>query len=179
MAVPEDFVLLPLQSAAVVHLSGKTDGWLDEEHTLSLDVTSHPVESGAEITDNAVKRPNELKLTGFVSNLLSSDGGNAPASQRVSEAWEAIEAVMARRELTEIFTAIRHYQNMILMNSTTRRDLRVGHGLLFELSFREVLRFGVQAGRFTSGNTSGPARDRDSQADEGTIQSVTGPLGGV
>jgi hypothetical protein len=51
-----------------------------ETHEASVDITDHPVELGANVTDHARPQPERLTLEGYVSNkpLLSSRGQTSP-----------------------------------------------------------------------------------------------------
>lgn len=48
---------------------------VEEHHTDTLEVTEHPVQQGAPISDHAFKRPAEVTLTLGWSNSPSDDGG--------------------------------------------------------------------------------------------------------
>lgn len=50
---------------------------LQEVHTDTLEITDHPVEQGASITDHAFKRPAELVITCAWSNSPSGNGSNS------------------------------------------------------------------------------------------------------
>ena len=177
MPIPEDFILIPLEGPAITHLADKVDGWVTEGHRVTMATSDHPVESGADITDNAVRQPRELTLPGVVSNLLPAVETDAPAEQRNREAWETVQSLMENRVLMDVATSIWHYRDMLIVEATSDRSVRTGYGLEFQIKLREILRFEVQAGRFSSANVSGPAADRTSQVDEGTKQSPEGMIG--
>jgi hypothetical protein len=81
---------------------------IEEKHTDTMEVTQHPVETGAPITDHAFVRPARLRLTLMWSNsppgaqgLLSAGLGAATAlSQGVNTVVGAVQAVSAAAAFT-------------------------------------------------------------------------------
>jgi hypothetical protein len=67
------------------------DATLSEVHTAEIELTQHPVETGADITDHARQKPREVKLDGFITNSPMDDslvmaGARALASLAVGGA---------------------------------------------------------------------------------------------
>ena len=59
----------------------KIDSFISENHKSSSEITQHPVETGADITDNIQSRSRELSITGAVMNFQSSLSQNTTIGQ--------------------------------------------------------------------------------------------------
>lgn len=149
-------------------LEGRVDGFPVEEHGAAVGLTQNPVESGSTIVDNAVKRPDRLRLTGRVSDILPAPGRllnpDGPA-----DLWQEVLSLMANRVLLEVLTPLRTYRDMLIVDARTVRDRQSGFGLRFVIDFREVLYTETSLARFPPDvvDLLGPAADRTSETDGG------------
>ena len=166
MAGP-DFALISQTSTSIAALQGKVDGFPEEEHNLEVSLTGYPVESGATITDHAVKLPDKLTLTGYVSDLLPIEETPNPPNVRNAEAWRTIINLMERRERVSIVTPIRVYRNMIITKATAPISVQTGRSLRFTLELVELIQVDFQENQLTPNIVSGPAVGRESIVDEG------------
>lgn len=64
------------------------DSCLEESHTMSNQVTDHPVEEGSNISDHSRPEPDRVQLRCFVSNTPFSDGQVKTAVRAGSISWE-------------------------------------------------------------------------------------------
>lgn len=88
---------------------------LEEKHEDNLEVTNHPVEQGASITDHAFKRPSEVILHLGWSNSPSTSGGLANA------AAGAISAVSpAAAQLTNAYGLVTGVQSTLAGGAADR-----------------------------------------------------------
>ena len=73
------------------------------------------------MTDNAVKLPDKLRLEGWVSDGLPAAGTDdaTTSDQRRTETWQTIVTLMEQRELLEVVTLLKTYQNMIITSART------------------------------------------------------------
>ena len=120
--------------AANVDLLGTDDIYFPvEDHKFSAQLTHYPVESGKDLSDNYVRAPNVIILTGVVSDV-------PPGVHQGSAAvvWSQIES-LAGGPLVTIATHIRTYSNMALIECDARRANGIRNGLEFRAEFREVL----------------------------------------
>ena len=123
----------------IVPLLATVDGYHTENHTLRLSTTSYPVESGGALTDNAVREPTIVRLSGVVSDVIASSHSSIYEGKDAG-AWDAIYTLVDNRTLVDIVTPIAWYQRMIITRCETTRDVNTGDGLRFELTLQEVLR---------------------------------------
>ena len=123
----------------IVPLLATVDGYHIENHRLRLSTTSYPVESGGALTDNAVREPTTVRLSGVVSDVIASSNSSVYEGKDAG-AWDAIYTLVDNRTLVDIVTPIAWYQRMIITNCETTRDVNTGDGLRFELTLQEVLR---------------------------------------
>ena len=135
------FAIYEPRATEIEPLVGRVDGYLSEEHEASVSHTSYPVESGASLTDHAVRRPDKLKLEGWVSDLLPADTAfrGAPLQQRAAEAWGQIDLLMTRRRPLTVTTRLKVYRNMLLTKASAPVNGGTGYGLRFTLELEEVL----------------------------------------
>lgn len=133
---------------------------LTESHAAEVEVTEHPVETGANISDHARPKPETLVIEGLVSNtplpapgdptqnvsLKDSRGqviGQATTSSkqdlsRAGEAYRDLLDLKNSSELLTVVTALRTYTNMKITNLTVPRDARTGQALRFSCTLKEV-----------------------------------------
>lgn len=81
------------------------DATIEEVHTDDLEITDHPVEQGATISDHAFKRPAEVVITagwsdspnnsGILNQLIGAAANTSPAFQAVIGAAEAVGGVIS------------------------------------------------------------------------------------
>lgn len=135
--------------------------WEDE-----LQITEHPVEKGAEISDHAFKRPPMVTMQCGWSNadygaLLGSveaifDGGSLPSSEYIQTVYSELLALQQGGETFDVTTSMRNYTDMLIKSLVVRRDQKTGNALMVQATLRQVRIVETQA-------TTLPARD--AQAD--------------
>ena len=124
----------------IIPLLAVVDGYHTEHHTLRLSTTSYPVETGGALTDNAVREPSIVRLSGVVSDVLAASHSSVYTGKN-TVAWAAINNLMHNRILVEIVTKIAVYSNMIIIRCEATRDVNTGsEALRFEMTLQEVLR---------------------------------------
>lgn len=129
-----------------------------ENPELENEITDHPVERGADITDHVRPKPLSLQITGFVSNTPV----NAQAQQRIirsqgvditttsvedspagavgyaENARDILEGLRVSADLLTIVTPSRVYSNMVIQKLAYPRDARTGDAMRFNMSFKEI-----------------------------------------
>ncbi len=113
------------------------DATVEESTTDSVDIASHPVESGARITDHVRKNPVRLRMTVVVSNTPLFE---LAAPRRELDYWELFRLIQDAGEVVVVSTPLRTYTDMMLKSIDVNRDQRTGQALSFELEW-EQLRF--------------------------------------
>ena len=136
--------------------------WLDaslkEDHDLEVDVTDHPVETGASVSDHARPKPREVTIEGVVSNtplstlqarqaqtaegtsILSTAGQPAVRGKPgwAESAFATLEALWTVPKLITIVTGLKTYDNMLLTSLKVPRDDKTGDVLKFTAKFKQV-----------------------------------------
>ncbi|HWI02397.1 MAG TPA: hypothetical protein VNT52_00965 [Acidimicrobiales bacterium] len=102
---------------------------IEEIATDDLEITRHPVQQGAEISDHAFLKP------AFLQMRFACDDSERP----LSETYDALLKLQASREPFDVVTGKRIYRNMLfasLMNTTDRESENV---LAVSAELREVI----------------------------------------
>ncbi len=126
-----------------------------ETHRFQNNVTSHPVENGAEITDHTIVQPDEISLTGVFSDtpLLSLQnafsgssalsttqviGDNPFQSDRGREFYSVLKKLRDEATIVQVLTTLQIYDSMLITSLTVPRDAARGGGVFVEMSLKRV-----------------------------------------
>lgn len=127
---------------------------LEEIHTDTLQLTEHPVEIGAAITDHAFVRPREVvircgwsnsTLDSFISALSAIFSGSMSASDYVSSVYSNLLALQESRTPLDITTSRRQYSNMLITGLQVTTDFRTSAVLLVQATCRQIIIVETQA----------------------------------
>jgi hypothetical protein len=177
MADPIDLVFRRPRKASIDTLV--LDATLSEVHSVDVEVTDHPVETGANVVDHARRKPDVVQLEGVISNtplglqpkpLLRFDP-DTPQGQSFFDVLDGPDANPTRAETAyqqlqgladgtpvTIRTTLREYTNMVLESLSVPRSAQTGDSVQFTARFRQV--------RFVSSQTvataTGPLAPRKS-----------------
>lgn len=147
---------------SIVGLSVDVDGYPTEQHELRADITTYPIETGADLVDHAVDQPDKLVLTGWASSAIQLSFAteldtDVDLPRRI---WYALDQMKRRRELVTVHTVLGTYDNMIIRKLSANIDVTTGQNLPFTAEFQEVL-LREDLGSFADpSSTSGPAVNR-------------------
>lgn len=131
---------------------------LEEVHSDDLEITDHPVEQGAIISDHAYKRPAEVRIMGgwsdspvipdvfravaavpgaTVEGVQSLIKGNNVGQGR--DIYAKILKLQSERTPFDVYTGKRTYTDMLIksVNMTTDKDTE--HSLLLTVTLRQVI----------------------------------------
>jgi hypothetical protein len=131
---------------------------LEETHDDEMEITEHPVEQGAAISDHAYKRPARLRVHCAWSNSPSVQGlvdgavgavkstissvqslitGNSEA--QVKDFYEKLLKLQSDRIPFDVYTGKRRYTNMLVksLNTTTSKDTE--NSLIVIAAFQQVI----------------------------------------
>ena len=105
------------------------------------DVTSYPVENGADVSDHVQIRNNTFKLSGMITetpiravrDLLYSAGVNGT---RISQAITYLDQIFEARQPIILITEHKVYENVILTGISY--DYKSEHAMQFDLEFEQV-----------------------------------------
>lgn len=100
---------------------------ISEEHTATMEIAEHPVESGAKISDHAWRTPYIVKLESVV------DGARAVA------AYQQLLAVQEKAEPFSLVTGLKVYSNMLIKEILAERNKEHSRVLKFTAELQEVI----------------------------------------
>lgn len=117
-----------------------------EEHKLEADVTTYPVEKGADIADHVRSKPAEVTLEGVVSDTPM--GAIALDQSRVAladvkalpslDAFQRLKALQASPKLVTVETSLGKYESMVLTSLVVPRAKDTTKGLKFTVTFTQI-----------------------------------------
>lgn len=114
---------------------------VEEKHTDELSITDHPVEQGAQVTDHAFKRPEQVTLTFGWSESISLDPLSFPTATRGSlpDLYQALLDLQASRVPFDIVTGKRVHESMLLQSLSETTNEKTEHLLLVTAVCRQVI----------------------------------------
>lgn len=94
------------------------DGYLNLSVSSNLEITTHPVESGSDITDHAYLKPREITMTILMSDAHESmvAGQFEGGWSRSVSAWNVLEKIQQDRIAVSVLTRVGLYENMLIQN---------------------------------------------------------------
>lgn len=117
----------------------KLDASLEERHVASAEVTDHPVEEGSDVADHVKQSPDELTVTGIVTNhpvvylaSLTEEAG------RAETALENLRDIKEQGQPVDVITSLREYSSMVLTRVDTPRTAKIGDAIQVTLDFKRV-----------------------------------------
>jgi hypothetical protein len=124
------------------------DASLTERYSRTKEVTAHPVESGADITDHTRTLPKEIEIHGWVSDdpiiflkslraTPSVLGGN-PLT-RAFDAWTELNRIMDEESTVKVVTELDEFDSMVLTNIDVTKDKDTGRILDATITLREIV----------------------------------------
>lgn len=118
---------------------------VSEKHQDALEITEHPVEIGAPVSDHAYKRPSEVTMeigfSGGGSLLDFADTSALGISLGTSpkEIYQQILDLQASRVPFDVTTGKRQYSNMLIRAIDVTTDRTSENVLICVLTLREVI----------------------------------------
>ena len=139
----------------------------------NLEVSEHPIEAGAPISDNAYKRPSEVTLKLLWSNsptasssllnasVLSSSSVNSSNTganvNQVNAVYAQLRKMQAVRALFTLQTGKFRYLNMICRSLTSPTDYKTENALVIHMVCRQVLLVNTQVVALPGANAKNPS----------------------
>ena len=118
---------------------------ISEKHMDSIEITEHPVEIGAAVSDHAYKKPSEvimeLGFAGGGSLLDFVDTSKIGLSLGLSpkETYQKILEMQEAREPIKVITGKRTYENMLIRAIEVTTDRSSENVLMCLLTLREII----------------------------------------
>lgn len=156
----------------ILEIEGVVDLFTDEIHSVRIQKTSQPIETGSSITDNSIVAPQRLRMAGFVSNLVPALFVSLPVSERGKEAWVQLEELAKKREPVTIQTTLKLYENFLIVGLDARSDEQTGTALDFTVDFEEILFADSQFTTLPADILAAPADNKSGTVEGGIKQSI-------
>ena len=111
-----------------------------ETHDWKIDVTSHPVENGSDISDHIQPQPRVVTITARESeaalNLVQITSGSGRG--RVENAKTFLYELYRSRKVVMLTTRLHTYQKMVAVSITQSSKAGDGKSLPWSVTFREI-----------------------------------------
>lgn len=115
------------------------DATLQQDHDRSTNVTLHPVEEGADVTDHLRSEPKSFKMSGMIVEFPVTAQGEGPEEEdRPQKAFDKIITAMEDKKLVSIETGLALYENMAIVSANFPRTPDSGFDLVANLEFKEI-----------------------------------------
>jgi hypothetical protein len=116
------------------------DGVIRADHAKRTRITSHPVQTGAAITDHSFNEPDEIVLEVAMSDAMRDKkrGQFGEGAGRSKKAFEALTKLKEARQPLEVVTRLKTYKNMLIESMEVADDFKTTSGLRATVVLREV-----------------------------------------
>lgn len=114
------------------------DATVRQSHEMRNEVTEHPVEVGADITDHVRPKPRTLVIEGVVSATPIVAPGETPEPNRHIAAYHRFKHAAQKGEVLAIATGLEKYAPVVIESFVARREPKTGVDLYFTLTVKEV-----------------------------------------
>lgn len=120
------------------------DVTISETHADEVTVTSHPIDTGAQISDHAFKQPATVVCSfgwSDSSRLINSvlDGSILRGVESVNDVYKRLLALQASRQPLKLSTGKRVYNNVIITKIQTTTTVDTESAAIIEITFQELL----------------------------------------
>lgn len=117
------------------------DAFLRVDHTIKLNITEHPVETGANISDHAYLEPKQLIIEIGMSDSSKSlvAGQFSGGSSRSVTAYKLLKELQSQRVPLQIFTRLGVYKNMLIETISAPDDYKTRYSLNATVTFKEII----------------------------------------
>lgn len=154
-----------------LYLKSNIDGWFFDgfvniSQVHSLHTTSHPVQSGANITDHAYEEPIHITASIIVSDAYTADDTKRDAQLFLSNgatksvgAFNVLRQMQSERRLLKVVTKYGSYSNMLLTSLTVNTTYKNLYNMIADVELDEIIiasekTVKVSARNQTTGSTS-------------------------
>jgi hypothetical protein len=130
------------------------DTILNESHDTSMNITTQPVEMGADITDHIYANPATVNVSGIISDVTNNTffdigligfGGDVlekitgkPQQSKSQQSWAKLEQIARKGQLIDLVTNLKTYTNMAIVGMSCTQDKDSVLEVRFSMSLREV-----------------------------------------
>lgn len=118
------------------------DAAITEEFVFDSDVTDHPVEEGADVTDHVRAKPLIITLDCIVSDTpigAMVELRDADIEKHSTDAYAQLQMIQEAREPVFIDTSLGRFVDMVLQSLSIPRASDTGDALKFKATFKQVI----------------------------------------
>lgn len=118
---------------------------VSEKHSDTLEITEHPVETGAPVSDHAYKRPSEVVMEvgfaggGSLLDFIDTSSLGLTLGLSPKETYQQILDLQSSRIPFDVVTGKRLYSNMLIRAIEVTTDRTSENVLMAVLTLREVI----------------------------------------
>ncbi|MGR7849497.1 phage baseplate protein [Klebsiella aerogenes] len=118
---------------------------VSEKHSDTLEITEHPVETGAPVSDHAYKRPSEVVMEvgfaggGSLLDFIDTSSLGITLGLSPKETYQQILDLQTSRIPFDVVTGKRLYSNMLIRAIEVTTDRTSENVLMAVLTLREVI----------------------------------------
>ncbi|EPA0320724.1 phage baseplate protein [Klebsiella aerogenes] len=118
---------------------------VSEKHSDTLEITEHPVETGAPVSDHAYKRPSEVVMEvgfaggGSLLDFIDTSSLGLTLGLSPKETYQQILDLQTSRIPFDVVTGKRLYSNMLIRAIEVTTDRTSENVLMAVLTLREVI----------------------------------------
>lgn len=116
------------------------DGFMQVDHSIELQTTENPVETGASIVDHAYVKPAEVVMRVMMSDVHQSlvPGQFTGTRFRSTNAWQVLRKLQSDRIPMSIFTRLGLYTNMLITKLSASDTAETFRALSAEVTLKEI-----------------------------------------
>lgn len=139
------------------------DAMLVSEHVVENEITQHPVEVGADVTDHVRPKPDRLTIEGIVSATPVQFGGNARVGlgyddNRVADAYQTLLTLRASAKLVSVVTRRASFDSYVIESIRFAEDAKSSRMLRFVAQLREIRTVESQTVQITQARAKGKTK---------------------
>jgi len=123
------------------------DASVSEVHNAASEISTNPIEDGADITDHVRNLPLSMTMQGIISDtpitfaLIDNIYGLSKVFGKTSRSQDEYAKILKLRDSREPFdvvTGLRVYKNMILKNFQVNRTAQTGKSISFTAELQQI-----------------------------------------
>ena len=116
------------------------DGFMQVDHSIELEVTENPIETGAAVVDHAYVKPAQVTMKVMMSDVHQSlyPGQFTGTRFRSTNAWHVLKKLQGDRIQFNIFTRLGLYENMLITSLQASDTADTFRALSATVTLREI-----------------------------------------
>jgi len=116
------------------------DAYFSVQHDGDVTITTHPVESGAAVADNAYVNPQKLTFDIGMSDCCTDiiPGQFSGGVSRSVTAYSVLQTLKAQRIPMQVTTRLATYNNMLVQSISVQDTNKTAHGLRATVVLQEI-----------------------------------------